>query len=141
MKFTIKFYIYTIFIIFILVYFIYTSPNFHFFISQLSLLIDLLPIPKFIKNIFYLFFLNNNKNKQFMEDRSKSKLINKLTPLKKKMVASNQKWVCSHCKKLLDYTYEIDHIIPTSQGGSSNIDNLQALCRNCHGKKTLLSYL
>ena len=57
--------------------------------------------------------------------------------LKKKMVASNQKWKCVHCDTLLDYTYEIDHIIPISQGGSNDTDNLQALCPHCHRVKTL----
>lgn len=56
----------------------------------------------------------------------------------KKIVASNQKWMCGMCKNTLDYTYEVDHHIPLFKGGSNNIDNLVALCRNCHGKKTIL---
>ena len=39
---------------------------------------------------------------------------------------------------LLDATYEIDHIIPLYKGGNNEISNLEALCRNCHGNKTLL---
>ena len=61
----------------------------------------------------------------------------KLSQNVKKYVAANQKWSCNHCQHLLDATYEIDHIIPLYQGGSNDISNLQALCRNCHGKKTL----
>jgi 5-methylcytosine-specific restriction endonuclease McrA len=38
----------------------------------------------------------------------------------------------------MDYTYEIDHHIPLFKGGSNDISNLIALCRNCHGKKTIL---
>lgn len=55
----------------------------------------------------------------------------------KKIVASSQSWKCNKCIETLDYTYEIDHIIPLYKGGNNDIKNLQALCRNCHGKKTL----
>ena len=57
------------------------------------------------------------------------------------MVASNQKWECNICKHLLDYTFEIDHIVALCDGGTNDIMNLQALCRNCHGKKTLNMYI
>ena len=62
-----------------------------------------------------------------------------VSSLTKKMVASNQQWKCGgSCNQTLDYTYEIDHHIPLFKGGSNEISNLIALCRNCHGKKTLL---
>ena len=35
------------------------------------------------------------------------------------------------------YSYEIDHHIPLFKGGTNDISNLQALCRNCHGRKTI----
>ena len=60
---------------------------------------------------------------------------------KKKYVASRQSWKCDHCKEMLDATYEIDHVIELQHGGTNHIDNLVALCRNCHGKKTIKSYL
>jgi hypothetical protein len=62
-----------------------------------------------------------------------------VSSLTKKMVASNQQWKCGgSCNQTLDYTYEIDHHIPLFKGGSNEMSNLIALCRNCHGKKTLL---
>ena len=61
-----------------------------------------------------------------------------VSSLTKKIVASNQQWKCGSCNKTLDYTYEIDHHIPLFKGGSNEVSNLIALCRNCHGKKTLL---
>lgn len=31
--------------------------------------------------------------------------------------------------------FEVDHIIPVSEGGSNHFSNLQTLCRECHRKK------
>ena len=55
---------------------------------------------------------------------------------KKKYIASSQKWSCAHCQQMLDNTYEVDHVIPLYKGGTNDLTNLEALCRNCHGKKT-----
>ncbi len=61
-----------------------------------------------------------------------------VSELSKKIVASRQKWRCKKCKELLDFTYEIDHIVPLYKGGGNELNNLRALCRNCHGRITLL---
>lgn len=55
---------------------------------------------------------------------------------KKKYVAANQDWKCGHCNHQLDHTFEIDHKIRLEYGGGNDVNNLIALCRNCHGKKT-----
>ena len=55
---------------------------------------------------------------------------------KKKYVASCQDWKCGNCKSQLDHTFEIDHKIRLEYGGGNDVQNLIALCRNCHGKKT-----
>jgi hypothetical protein len=55
---------------------------------------------------------------------------------KKKYVAANQDWKCGHCQCQLDHTFEIDHKIRLEYGGDNDVQNLIALCRNCHGKKT-----
>jgi hypothetical protein len=55
---------------------------------------------------------------------------------KKKYVAANQDWKCGHCQSQLDHTFEIDHRIRLEYGGGNDVQNLIALCRNCHGKKT-----
>ena len=60
---------------------------------------------------------------------------------KKKYVAANQNWLCKHCNKQLPAWFETDHVIKLEYGGSNNIDNLEALCRDCHGKKTALENL
>ena len=31
---------------------------------------------------------------------------------------------------------EVDHKVPLRQGGSYRVDNLQALCKSCHSRKT-----
>ena len=61
-----------------------------------------------------------------------------ITPLVKKRVAANQKWRCASCKRLLDETYELDHIIPLFKGGTNLESNLQALCKRCHAMKSAL---
>jgi len=63
--------------------------------------------------------------------------LRKVSDQLKKLVASQQRWNCKKCKNILDATYEVDHILALEDGGSNDIYNLQALCRNCHGKKTM----
>lgn len=77
---------------------------------------------------------NDPKKRQ----KFKTKQIRKVSESTKKMVASNQKWRCFMCHNLLDYSYEIDHNVPLFAGGTNHISNLHALCRNCHGKKTIM---
>jgi len=61
-----------------------------------------------------------------------------VSSLTKKIIASNQLWKCGMCADTMDYAYEVDHHIPLFKGGSNDVSNLIALCRNCHGKKTIL---
>ena len=68
----------------------------------------------------------------------KKRKVNETT---KKVVAANQGWHCNMCQNMLDASYEVDHIIPLYKGGDNSINNLQALCRNCHGKKTIYDKL
>jgi 5-methylcytosine-specific restriction endonuclease McrA len=60
---------------------------------------------------------------------------------KKKFVASNQNWHCGDCKRQLPAWFEVDHKIRLEHGGSNHVDNLVALCRDCHGKKTAIENL
>ena len=60
---------------------------------------------------------------------------------KKKYVAAQQGWNCGSCKKQLPAWFEVDHKIRLDNGGSNNVDNLVALCRDCHGKKTAFENL
>ena len=60
---------------------------------------------------------------------------------KKKFVASRQNWKCENCDKQLPAWFEVDHKIRLEYGGSNHIDNLVALCRDCHGEKTAIENL
>ena len=60
---------------------------------------------------------------------------------KKKYVASQQNWKCADCGEQLPPTFEVDHKIDLQYGGTNHVSNLAALCRNCHGNKTMLNNL
>jgi hypothetical protein len=60
---------------------------------------------------------------------------------KKKFVASNQNWQCGNCGKQLNAWFEVDHKIRLEYGGTNHVDNLVALCRECHGEKTAMENL
>ena len=60
---------------------------------------------------------------------------------KKKYVASSQDWKCGDCGCKLPAWFEVDHKVRLEYGGSNHIDNLVALCRDCHGKKTAIENL
>jgi hypothetical protein len=60
---------------------------------------------------------------------------------KKKFVASRQNWKCGDCGEQLSAWFEVDHKIRLEYGGSNHVDNLVALCRECHGRKTTMENL
>ena len=60
---------------------------------------------------------------------------------KKKYVAAEQGWKCGSCKQQLPAWFEVDHKTRLDQGGSNHVDNLVALCRDCHGRKTAFENL
>ena len=75
--------------------------------------------------------LNTNSNKSNSTKRCVSET-------KKKFVAANQNWKCAHCSIQLPAWFEIDHKVRLDRGGDNHINNLEALCRNCNGKKTAM---
>lgn len=60
---------------------------------------------------------------------------------KKKYVAARQGWKCGSCQKQLPAWFEIDHTIRLDNNGTNHVDNLVAMCRDCHGEKTALENL
>ena len=76
-----------------------------------------------------------------MMESGKSGTKRCVSETKKKFVASQQSWTCGHCQKQLPAWFEVDHKIRLDNGGSNHVDNLVALCRDCHGRKTAMENL
>ena len=66
--------------------------------------------------------------------KTKRKKINKVTRQK---IADKQENACGECKEALSPYFELDHIIGLQFGGTDEESNLMALCRECHGKKSI----
>ena len=106
------------------------SPIFDFTSkSDSSFMESLNEIPPQIPGFF-------NSGEQRIMSSGKGGTKRSVSETKKKYVAANQEWKCGHCHNQLDHTFEIDHKVRLEYGGSNDVQNLIALCRNCHGKKT-----
>jgi len=90
--------------------------------------------PPTINNLANKFYDIPRSTTPSTKSGSKKRCVNNTM---KKVVASDQKWECGLCHNLLDASYEIDHIVPLYKGGINDRSNLMALCRNCHGMKTI----
>lgn len=125
-------------------------------------MIKYMPIDKSSMDIISPIFDFSTKNKGFMEGlnadlnpghnynpvlmaQQQRNLLSGPKPVKrsvsetkKKYVASIQDWKCGQCKKKLSHTFEVDHKIRLEHGGSNDVTNLVALCRECHGEKTAM---
>ena len=89
-------------------------------------------------------WFGNNENSQYNNrilQSGKNGTKRSVSETKKKFVASSQNWECGDCRKKLPAWFEVDHTIRLENGGSNNVDNLVALCRDCHGKKTAIENL
>jgi hypothetical protein len=54
----------------------------------------------------------------------------------KRIKVGEQLGLCPHCLSPLGTDYELDHILPISQGGHpTSIDNLIVICRSCNRQK------
>lgn len=124
-------------------------------LTQTNNLVKYMPIDKNTTKLinpildFTNFTTNNDSNNSLLVNESNTNNIpnriltsgknsNKrsVSETKKKYIASQQNWICNHCQKQLDHTYEIDHKLRLEHGGTNDVNNLVALCRNCHGIKT-----
>tara|TARA_Y100000389_G_scaffold201112_1_gene243050 strand:+ start:13342 stop:13989 length:648 start_codon:yes stop_codon:yes gene_type:complete len=87
-------------------------------------------------------FNNNNlNNNNYNNNNNQKKTKRSVSETKKKYIASNQNWKCNHCYTQLNAWFEVDHIQKLGHGGTNDVNNLEALCRECHGKKTAFENL
>ena len=78
---------------------------------------------------------------QVMQKSGNKSTKRSVSETKKKYVASLQNWKCNKCHKQLSAWYEVDHKQRLEYGGTNELDNLEALCRECHGEKTAMENL
>lgn len=71
-------------------------------------------------------------------NNTEKKIKRCVSETKKKYVASMQDWKCGNCSQKLNAWYEIDHKQRLDNGGTNDVNNLVALCRECHGQKTAM---
>jgi hypothetical protein len=67
-----------------------------------------------------------------------NKIKRSVSETKKKYIASSQGWKCQNCQSVLNAWFEVDHKVRLEHGGSNDVSNLVALCRECHGGKTAM---
>ena len=62
----------------------------------------------------------------------------KIKPLTRCNIAQMQNNKCNSCSNELTEYFQIDHIIALQFGGTDDEQNLQALCCECHAKKSII---
>lgn len=76
--------------------------------------------------IYYYLFDNSEKHLN----------IRAFTPAMKRGAYERQNGICINCKEHFEIEeMEADHITPWSEGGKTNIDNCQMLCKECNRRK------
>lgn len=142
--------IFWIFSILCIYFYIKKQPNGQNLLLYANNIIKSLPIDKSSMSMFSP-IIDFTQGKGFMEKMNNVQYINKnsespgekvtkrsVSETKKKFVASQQGWKCNECKEQLNAWFEVDHVIRLEYGGGNGLDNLVALCRECHGRKTAM---
>lgn len=84
---------------------------------------------------------NTTPQQKRMMHSGKQATKRSVSETKKKYVAAQQNWSCKKCKIQLPAWFEVDHVKRLEYGGTNHVDNLEALCRECHGRKTAMENL
>jgi|UniRef100_A0A6C0IQ95 hypothetical protein len=85
--------------------------------------------------------MNQQQSETRILNSGKKSTKRSVSETKKKFVAARQDWKCGNCKHKLSAWFEVDHKTRLEHGGSNHVDNLVALCRECHGEKTAMENL
>ena len=113
--------------------------------NMISPILDFTSKQGFMSDSSHLPILPMSNKTQVSEDRimnsGKKTTKRSVSETKKKFVASRQNWKCGDCQSQLTAWFEVDHITRLEYGGSNHVDNLVAMCRECHGKKTTMENL
>jgi hypothetical protein len=122
-------------------------------VSHISDIIKYMPVNRDASDMLSPFMDFTNQKSFFNSpnqyQQQESRIINSgktgtkrcVSETKKKFVAAQQSWTCNGCNRQLPAWFEVDHKIRLENGGSNHVDNLEALCRDCHGKKTAMENL
>lgn len=52
--------------------------------------------------------------------------------LNRTSIAATQRWKCAGCSGPLPPEFVLDHKVPPCKGGTDDLDNMKAVCQNCH---------
>ena len=85
--------------------------------------------------------MHQNRAERVVQQSGKRATKRSVSETKKKYVAARQNWRCGKCQNQLSAWFEVDHKMRLEHGGSNHVDNLVALCRECHGEKTAMENL
>lgn len=99
---------------------------------------DMWPFAK-RSNVFLYYFSQKYRYKMHQKLKSKrygSSFRSKASKIKMHLI-NDWGMFCNRCKHSFPFhRLTIDHIVPISQGGTNDDDNLQLLCAPCHTDKT-----
>ena len=94
--------------------------------------------PNYTGSFMKVFNSANGLNEQRILSSGKKGTKRSVSETKKKYVAAQQDWKCGNCKCQLNAWFEVDHRVRLEHGGGNDVQNLVALCRECHGEKTAM---
>ena len=84
------------------------------------------------KNQTFMEYVKQMKNKFFNAKNGRTQF----TTNQRHAILKRFNFKCNKCQcDITDNKFDIDHIIPLANGGTNKADNLQPLCKPCHGDK------